>query len=64
MKSRVLSYGLSLCLVLGAMALSSCQTNDTWNKAASATRGGNAYSRGLYARPKIGLLYTSDAADQ
>jgi len=53
MKSRVLSYGLSLCLVLGAMALSSCQTNESWNKAAAATREGNVYSRGLYARPKI-----------
>ena len=53
MKSRALSYGLSLCLMIGAMALSSCQTNGNRNTAASATREGSVYKRGLYARPKI-----------
>lgn len=52
MKNRILSLGLSLSLACGVMALSSCQSTDH-NRAASAERQGNAYKRGLYARPKI-----------
>jgi len=35
------------------MALSSCQTGENRNKAASATKSGSAFKKGLYARPKI-----------
>lgn len=53
MKNRVLAFGLTLGLMLGAMAMSSCKSTDRRNRAAAAERQGSAFKRGLYARPKI-----------
>ncbi len=53
MKRRLLTHCLTLCLGLGAMALSSCKTGESRNKAASANLSGGTFKKGLYARPKI-----------
>lgn len=50
---RVLSCALVLCLATVASLTSSCKTAGNRNKAASAVRQGEAFKKGLYARPKI-----------
>lgn len=53
MKSKVLSFGLVLCLLTGVAATSSCKSDRGRTKAASASLHGDNVKRGLYARPKI-----------
>ncbi len=54
MNNRILAHCLPLCLVFGALALSSCNsTGGSRDQAAAAVRQGDFFKRSFSARPKV-----------